>query len=99
MAKQARITKIDRRGQRCTLVRWRSGGEKGEIEIQGNMADFRQWIREQLRDTSAETLIAIGLAQWLVKNPNENADFSAIEGKQITLDLQAVASVGLVTIL
>ncbi len=97
MARTARITKIDRRGARCTLVRWRGGGEKGEIEIPGNMQDFRQWIREQLKD-SGETLIAIALAQWLAKNPNENADFSGVEGKTITLDLTASASVGIVTV-
>lgn len=98
MAKTARITKIDRRGPRCTLVNWRGGGEKRQIEIPGNMADFRQWIREQIKDQE-ETLVLIGLAQWLAKFPTENADFSAIEGKTITLDLTAPALTGLVTVI
>jgi hypothetical protein len=97
MARTARITKIDRRGARCTLLNYRAAGEKSQVEIPGGMQEFRQWIREQLKDSS-ETLVAIALAQWLAKNPG-STDFSTIEGKTITLDLEAVASAGLVTIL
>jgi hypothetical protein len=97
MARQARITKIDRRGARCTLVTGRSGGEKFQFEIAGGMQEFREWIREQIKE-SPEFLVALGLAQWLAKNPG-STDFSGIEGKTISIDLQAVASVGLVTVI
>jgi hypothetical protein len=98
MPRTARITKIDRRGPRCTLVRWRgAGNERGEVEISGGIADFRDWIREQLKDAD-ETLVAIALAQWLAENPTEAGDFSAIEGKLITLDLTADPSTGLLTV-
>jgi hypothetical protein len=68
------------------------------VEIPGGMAEFREWIREQLKDAD-ETLVAIALAQWLAKNPNEGADFSGIEGKTITLDLTAVPSTGILTVI
>lgn len=97
MARSTRITKIDRRGQRCTLITYRGGGVKGQLEIPGGMSEFRQWIRENARD-SHETLIALALMVWLQKNPGENADFSAIEGKLITLDFDAIMTAGLVTI-
>lgn len=98
MARTARITKVDRRGSRCTLVRWRgSATDKGELEIPGGIQEFRQWIREQLKDSS-ETLIAIALAHWLTNHPGEGADFSAIEGKLITLDLSQPATSGIVTV-
>ncbi len=98
MPRVARITKVDRRGPRCTLVRWRGGGERGEIEIPGGMSEFRDWIREQLKDAD-ETLVAIALAQWLAKNPNEGNDFSGIEGKVITLDLNAIPATGILTVI
>lgn len=96
MARSTRIVRIDRRGQRCTLVTYRGGGEKGQLEIPGGMPEFRQWINEQLKD-NAELLVALALKQWLVKNPG-STDFSTIEGKTITLDFEAVASSGLVVI-
>lgn len=96
MPKQARITNIIRRGQRATLVRWRGGGRKNEIEIPGGMDEFRQWIREQLREDE-DMLVVLALAQWLAKNPN-STDFTGIEGKQLTLDLSASATTGIVTV-
>lgn len=96
MARSTRITKIDRRGPRCTLVTYRGGGEKGQIEIPGGMAEFRDWINTQVRD-SHELLVALALKQWLVKNPTAT-DFSGIEDKIITLDFEAPATAGIVTV-
>lgn len=97
MARSTRITKIDRRGQRATLITYRGGGEKGQIEVPGGMAEFRDWINSQIRD-SHELLVALALKQWLAKNPG-STDFSSIEGKTITLDFEAVASAGIVTVI
>lgn len=96
MAKSTRITRIDRRGPRCTLITYRHGGVKGQLEIQGGMPAFRDWINEQVKD-SEEFLIALALKQWLAKNPG-STDFSSIEGKLITLDFDALATSGLVVI-
>lgn len=96
MPRSTRITKIDRRGPRCTLVNFRHNGIKGQLEIPGGMAAFRDWINEQVKDNE-EFLIALALKQWLVKNPG-STDFSTIEGKLITLDFEALATIGLVTI-
>lgn len=97
MAINVRITNILRRGARATLVRWRGGSganlEKGEIEIPGGMPEFRAWIREQRRE-SREDLVKLALIQWLVTHPTENADFTAIEGKQLTLDFTQPTNVG-----
>ncbi len=89
MPRQAKITGISRRGDRCTLSRWKGSGEKGEIEIPGGMAEFRAWIRARIPE-DAETLIALSLAQWLAKNPTEENDFSAVEGKTVRMDLAAM---------
>jgi hypothetical protein len=96
MAKSTKIVKVDRRGARCTLVRVRSAGYKNEIEVPGGMAEFREWIRERVKENE-EFLVAIGLAQWLAKNPG-STDFSGIEGKTISIDLTAATTTGLVTI-
>jgi hypothetical protein len=96
VARSARITKIERRGTKFTHVTFRSGGEKGGIEIPGGMPEFRQWIREQVKDNS-EFLVVLGLAQWLAKNPG-SVNFTEIEGKTITLDLEAAATAGIVTV-
>ena len=96
MTRSTRITKIDRRGQRCTLVTYRGGGEKGQLEIPGGMPEFRDWINDTIKDNH-ELLIALALKQWLVKNPG-STDFTGIEGKTITLDFQAAMNAGLVTI-
>lgn len=87
MPRSTRITQVDRQGPRRTLIRYRGGGEKGEIEITGGMPELRQWIRGQIAD-SHELLVALALRQWLEQNPN-STDFSAIEGKTITLDFAA----------
>ena len=96
MARSTKIVKIDRRGARCTLVTYRGGGEKNQLEIPGGMAEFRDWINEMVKD-SHEVLVALALKQWLVKNPG-STDFSAIEGKTITLDFAAAVTAGIVTV-
>ena len=96
MARSTRITKIDRRGARATLVTFRQGGVKGQLEIPGGMTEFRDWINDQVRD-NAEFLVALALKQWLVKNPG-STDFSAIEGKTITLDFEAAVNAGMLTV-
>lgn len=96
MARSTRITKIDRRGARATLVTYRHNGVKGQLEIPGGMPAFRDWINEQVGE-SEEFLVALALKQWLVKNPG-STDFSSIEGKLITLDFEALGTSGLVVI-
>jgi hypothetical protein len=96
MARNTKIVKIDRRGARCTLVTYRGGGEKGQLEIPGGMPAFRDWINETIKDNH-ELLVALALKQWLAKNPG-STDFSAIEGKTITLDFEAAATAGIVTV-
>lgn len=96
MARSTRITKIDRRGTRATLVTYRFGGRKGQIEIPGGMPAFRDWINEQIFDDD-ELLVALLLKWWLVNNP-ASTDFSTLEGKTITLDFEALATSGLVVI-
>lgn len=87
MAKTTTIVKIDRQGARRTLIRVRGGGYKTELEIPGGLSELRLWIRSQIED-SHSVLVALALRQWLEKNP-DSADFSAIEGKQLTLDFAA----------
>ena len=96
MRRSTRIIKVDRRGARATIVTWRLAGQKGQIEVQGGMPAFRDWINEQIRDND-ELLVAIGLKWWLVNNPG-STDFSSLEGKTITIDFQAAVNAGLVTI-
>lgn len=96
MERSTRITKIDRRGARATLITYRHGGVKGQLEIPGGMSAFRDWINEQVKENE-EFLIALALKHWLVNNPG-STDFSAIEDKLITLDFEALATSGLVVI-
>lgn len=87
MARTTRIIKVERQGARRTLIRYRGGGEKGEIEVPGGMVDLRQWIRAQIAETP-EILVALALRQWLEQNPS-STDFATIEGKSLTLDFSA----------
>lgn len=96
MRRSTRITKVDRQGQRATLVTWRGGGRKGQLEIQGGMTEFREWINDQIRDND-ELLVALALKHWLVNNP-ASQDFTSIEGKTITIDLTLPATSGLMVI-
>lgn len=96
MARSTKIIKIDRRGQRCTLVNYRGGGEKNQIEVPGGMPEFRAWINDIVKD-SHELMVALALKQWLAKNPG-STDFSGIEGKTITLDFEAAVTAGIVTV-
>ena len=96
MAKNTKITKIDRNGQLNTRIEFRGGGVKGEIEVPGGMQEFRAWINDTIREDHA-MLIALALKSWLVKNPG-STDFSAVVGKTITLDFNALTVAGIVTI-
>lgn len=87
MPRSTRITKIERQGNTRTLINFRGGGAKGQLEIPGGVAELREWIRSQLREDH-DLLIALALRQWLAQNPSA-ADFSSIEGKQLTLDFGA----------
>lgn len=98
MARTTRIIKIDRRGPKCTIVAYKGGGEKGNIEILGGMPEFREWIRESRIGDNHKGLVVLALKQWLAKNPG-STDFSAIEGKQVTLDLDALPITGIFTVL
>ena len=97
MARTTKIVKVDRRGQRCTLVTHRFGGQKGQIEIQGGVPAFRDWINEQVKEND-EFLIALLLKWWLVNNPG-STDFSTLEGKTITVDFTAAVNSGIVTVI
>lgn len=78
MARTIRIKAIDHRDDR-TFVRV----GKEEIEIPGDRAELRQWIRQQFDE---EAVLALALACYLRRHPNlDNPAF--LVGKQVTLDL------------
>jgi len=86
MARIVRNIKVDRRSNR-TILSFRSGGQKYCLEIAGGAKEFREWINEQMSE-SAELVVAMGLKQWLEKNPGSN-DFESITSTTVTLNLDA----------
>ena len=81
MAKSIVIRDIDRR-QNVVYVRV----GKTEYEIPAsNLAEFRQWVRDQFDETE-KSIVALALAALLARDPNlTNA--AQLVGRTITLDL------------
>lgn len=78
MARSITIKAIDRRADRTYI---RVGKE--EIEVPGNLADLKAWIRQQFDE---KDLLAIALAVYLARDP-DMSNPSLIVGRTITLDL------------
>lgn len=93
--RKAVINSIERRGQR-TLLTYRSGGEKNQLEIAGSPADFRRYVRDTINE-NMELAVFLALANWMRRNQTA-ADFTGIEGKTITLDLDADPTEGILVI-
>lgn len=62
------------------------------------MPEFRNWIRTSNISETHKGLVVLALKTWLAKNPG-SIDFSSIEGKTVTIDLEAETLTGVLTIL
>lgn len=97
MARSTTIVGIKRNGIKNTTIEFRGAGAKGELEIPGGLAEFRDWLQNSNRE-DVSFLISLALRSWVVKNPAAT-DFSALVGKTVTLDFGAPTLTGIVTII
>lgn len=94
MVTTATIAAIDRRAG-VSYVTLDNGTQ---FEIPGTLADLKQFVRNRIRDIDPEFIALLGIARWLAMNPT-GTNPGQLVGKTISLDLSALTTANIFTVL